>query len=389
VGERKKGRLTDLLKAPAIRSICQVSTGITRGDSPAHSRTISSINPDFSNDQYKRKALPQKMQQGMTMIMNTLANTFDPQLLADDLYEVRRIYTQFFARLTETDWERPVKGEPKEWNLHETVAHLVALNGDGLESIKHTLRGEPYTFTGLDNRYKFNAFNRMGIDKNLNKPGKELCAKLLDILDEAAGIARNLQPGQAELTAQMPIYNRPVRIVEVLSIIMIHVGLFHSAQVTEPGGSPPLWKQLSPEIRHRTIGRVMRAFSLLYRFDIGGSLRNTLAFRVDGPGGGGWTVELSPEAATSSEGTVEHPGLAIHLRETAVFCQMLTSRLNLPMALIRGDMKLRGDLRLFLRMGSLFSVDARPPVAAEARTLSFPRISRGKHRNSQMKRSAP
>jgi len=191
-------------------------------------------------------------------------------------------------------------------------------------------------------------------------PMKELCAKLLDILNEAASIARNLTPRQAELTAQMPIYNRPVRIVEVLSIIMFHVGLFHSAQVAEPADLPPLWMQLSPEIRHRVIGRVMCAFSLLYRFDIGGSLRTTLVFRVDGPGGGEWYVELSPQAATSGEGVVEHPGLVIHMRETDVFCQMLTSRLNLPMALISGAMKLRGDLRLFLRMNTLFSVDARP-----------------------------
>ena len=59
----------------------------------------------------------------------------------------------------------------------------------------------------------------------------------------------------------------------------------------------------------------------------------------------------------------------IHLRDTAVFCRMLTSRLNLPMALISGNMKLRGDLRLFLRMNTLFSVDARPPVAAKVEKL--------------------
>ena len=81
-------------------------------------------------------------------------------------------------------------------------------------------------------------------------------------------------------------------------------------------------------------------------------------------------MELSPDAPTSGEGVVEHPGLVIHLRDTAVFCQMLTSRLNLPMALISGTMKLRGDLRLFLRMGTLFSVDARPPVTANTRILS-------------------
>ncbi len=302
------------------------------------------------------------------MNMNTLSKTFDPQTLADDLCDVRCIYTQFFAGLAEADWDKPVKGSPKEWTLHETIAHLCALNGAGLESIKHTLRGETYTFIGLDNRYEFNAYNRKGIDGHLGIPMKALCAKLLDILDEAASIARNLQPRQAELTAQMPIYNRPVRIDETLSIIMFHVGLFHSAQVAEPAGLPPLWMQLSPEIRHRVIGRVMRAFSLLYRRDIGGSLHDTLVFRVEGPGGGEWYVELSPEAPTSREGVVEHPGLVIHLRDTAVFCQMLTSRLNLPMALIRGAMKLRGDLRLFLRMNTLTSVDARPPVAAKAKS---------------------
>jgi hypothetical protein len=207
---------------------------------------------------------------------------------------------------------------------------------------------------------------------------KVLCAKLLEIITEAASIARDLTPSQAELTVQMPIYNRPVRIVEALGIIMIHVGLFHSAQVAEPAGLPPLWMQLSPEIRHRVIGRTMRAFSLLYRQDIGGSLRTTLVFRVDGPGGGEWYVELSPESPASGEGVVEHPGLAIRLRATDVFCQMLTSRFNLPLALISGAMKLRGDLYLFLRMDTLFSVDARPPVAAKVIISSTPQTLTGR-----------
>jgi hypothetical protein len=136
--------------------------------------------------------------------------------------------------------------------------------------------------------------------------------------------------------------------------------------------------QLSPEIRHRVIGRVMRALSLLYRRDIGGSLRNTLAFRVAGPGGGDWYVNLSPDASTSGEGVAPHPGLVIQLRETAIFCQMFTGRMNLPLALIRGDMKLRGDLRLFLRMDSLFSVDAERKVAANDKILSTPQQMTGK-----------
>jgi hypothetical protein len=286
--------------------------------------------------------------------------TFTPQTLAKDLCEVSRIYAGFLADLDEASWDKPVKGSPKEWTLHETIAHLCALNGDGLESIKHTLRGESYTFIGLDSRYAFNAYNRKGIDEHLDIPMKALCARLLDILDEAASIARDLRADQAEVAAQLPIYNRPVKTAEVLSIIMIHIGLFHTAQVAEPASVPPLWEQLSPEIRHRAIGRTMRAFSLLYRCDIGGSLRTTIVFRIDGPGGGEWYVQLSPEAPTSRAGGVEHPGLVIRLRATDDFCRMLTGRFNPPIGLISGRMRLRGDLRLFLRMGKLFSVDAKP-----------------------------
>lgn len=77
----------------------------------------------------------------------------DPKTLADDLAEVHHIYSRFFAALNESDWDKPVKGSPKEWSLHETIAHQCALNGAGLESIKHMLRGEPYTFSGLDDRF--------------------------------------------------------------------------------------------------------------------------------------------------------------------------------------------------------------------------------------------
>ena len=292
--------------------------------------------------------------------MDTLNKTFDPQTIADDLLEVRRIYSEFFATIQEKDWDKPVKGSPKEWDLHEAVAHLCALNGDGLESIKYALRGEPYTFVGLENRYKLNSFNRKGIDDHLRIPMQELFAEHLGILEESARIARSLTPDQANKTITMPIYNRPVRIAEALSIINFHAGLVHTAQVADPAGVPPLWTRLSPDVRHRLIGRVMRAFSLLYRLDLGGSLRDTIVFRIDGEGGGEWYVKLSPDTPTSDENVVENPSLVIHMRDASVFCRMITVRLNLPLALIRGEMKLRGNLSLFLRMGNLLSLDAKP-----------------------------
>ena len=98
---------------------------------------------------------------------------------------------------------------------------------------------------------------------------------------------------------------------------------------------------------------------------LGGALRATIAFRVDGPGGGEWYVQVSPDLPAFGEGTVERPNLVIHLRDTAVFCQMVTVRFRLATGLLSRQMKLRGDLRLFLRMTTLFSVDARPRGACQ------------------------
>jgi hypothetical protein len=61
----------------------------------------------------------------------------------------------------------------------------------------------------------------------------------------------------------------------------------------------------------------------------------------------------------AAEGISPRPGLTIALRETATFCQMFTGRINLPLALLTGQIKLRGNLGLFSRFGTLFSVDAR------------------------------
>lgn len=286
--------------------------------------------------------------------------TFEPIALADDLCEVSRIYACLFDTLDTTRWDLPSRRGRREWTLHETIAHLCALNGAGLDSITHTLRGEDYTFVGLTTRYELNAYNRRGIDDRLDLSPEALRAELLRVHDSAADVARALQPGQADMTARMPIYNRPIRIAEALGILVMHAGLIHTAQVAEPAGIRPLWTQLRPDIRHREIGRVMRAFSLLYRRDIGRSLSAAIAFQVDGPGGGAWYVDLAPEAATSGEGDADRPRLTLHFRSTDDFCRMLTGRMNAPMALVMGQLKLRGELRLFRRLDRLFSVDARP-----------------------------
>lgn len=285
-------------------------------------------------------------------------NALDTQMLASDLAEVHRIYTELFAGLTAADWERPVKGGDEEWNLREVVAHVGALAQLGQQSIQAALRGEAISFPGLPTRFEFSQFNRQQIAERLHLPVQDLCAALLDALCEAMEMARTLRPAELARTVALPIYNRPVSVRELLAIQVMHPGQIHAAQVAEPAGVPPLWTQFAPDMRHRMIGRVMHAQSILYRQDLGGDMRAVLAYRVGGEGGGSWYITLSPEDPCAAEGDVAQADLSLFFRDTATFCRMSTGRLNLLLALLSGRLRPRGNLRLFLRLGSLFSVDA-------------------------------
>jgi hypothetical protein len=284
----------------------------------------------------------------------------DPQVLSLDLRAVRGVYTQFFDSIDPAALDRTGKADAGGWTLREVVAHLGALNGAGIESVRHTLRGESYTFEGLDDRYHFDGYNRAGIDRALALGDDAVIERAVGVLDDGERIARSLTPRQAATTAPLPIYNRPVRVDETLSIEVLHSGLLHGAQIADPAGEPPLWSHLDETIQHRLVGRLMLAFSLLYRLDLADGLRDSIAFTIDGPGGGDWYLDLRPDGADWHEGVLAHPGLRIRLRGTSILFRMATHRIRMPLALAVGDVRVRGHLRLFAGLGRLTSVDARP-----------------------------
>lgn len=278
--------------------------------------------------------------------------------LALDLSRVRQIYSGFFSRLTPADWQCPTNDGDEAWNLREVVAHLGALTELGQESIEAALHGEAIAFPGLTGRFQFSRFNRRQIDERLHLPPEALASGFLHALSRSIETAGKLTPHELACAVELPIYNRPIRVDELLGIQVMHPGLTHAAQVAEPAGVPPLWEQMDAAMRRRTIGRVMHALSLLYRQDLGGDLRAVLDFKVSGDGGGQWHVVLSPQQARADVGAGSHADLTLSFRDTDVFCRMFTGRLNLLGALLTRRLRPRGDLRLFLRFRSLFSVDA-------------------------------
>jgi len=297
-----------------------------------------------------------------------------PQILAGDLRAVRQAYASFFSTIDPAALERVGKADPGGWTLREVAAHLGALNGAGIDSIRHTLRGETYTFEGLDDRYHFNDYNRAGIDRALEQGVEAALDRAVGVLDDGERIALGLSAAEAATTAPLPIYNRRVRVDETLSIEVLHSGLLHSAQIADPAGEPALWTRLDEGIQHRLISRMLLAFSLLFRLDLADGLRDTIAFRIDGPAGGEWYLDLRPDGAGWHEGPLAHPGLTIRLRGAPTMFRMSTHRIRMPLALATGEVRVRGHLRLFAGLGRLMSVDARPTKSRLGRPeiLSLP-----------------
>jgi hypothetical protein len=294
----------------------------------------------------------------------------DPQILAHDLRRIRDVYASLFASADPDALGRTGKADDGGWTMREVAAHLAALNGAGIESVRHTLRSEDYRFDGLDDRYHFNAYNLAGIDRSLAEGTAHALDRAVAVLDDGEQIARSLSPAQAATTAPLPIYNRRVRIDETLSIEALHSGLLHSAQIADPAGVAPLWTQFDEDVQHRLVSRLMLAFSLLYRIDLAEGLRDTVAFRVGGPGGGDWYLELRPDGADWHEAALAHPGLSIRLRSTATLFRMATQRIRMPVALATGEVRVGGHFRLFAGLGRLTSVDARPKAGRASGSIA-------------------
>jgi uncharacterized protein (TIGR03083 family) len=289
--------------------------------------------------------------------MNAI-DPYHPTTLASDIAQVRRIYAEFFAGLAPEDWRYPTQNGDQEWNLRQVAAHLGSLTQLGQDCAQAALKGEPAPIPQGMTRYEFNRFNRQQIEERLPLPVERLRADLLGALAQSIEMARSLSADELGRTVELPIYNRPIRAAELLGIQVVHPGLTHGAQIAEPAGRPPLWTHLPQQMLPRLIGRMIRALSLLYRSDLAGDMRATLVLKVAGPGGGSWRLGLSPDHPGSTLGDAPQPDLSWWFRDTATFCRMFTGRLNPFKGLLLGRMKLRGDLRLFLRFKTLFSVDA-------------------------------
>ncbi len=282
-------------------------------------------------------------------------DAFDPQTLATDLIEVRRIFDRFFAARSPADWERRTERSGRGWTLRETVAHLDSIGQTYHQSIQAALAGHAYPIPGLVKRTDLPTWNQRQIEARAHLPMTMICDSFLHTLQQAADCAAHLSLTASARTIPLPIYGRPLAVAELLGGQAAHPGIVHAAQVANGASVAPLWVQFTPELMQRQITRFFRMMSLSYWPERGGNLRTTITLIAAGQGGGKWQITLAPEGSSVATEPIPRSTLRVWFRNTDVLCRAFTLQLSPLRALLTAQALAWGDLRLGFRLESLFS----------------------------------
>jgi len=262
------------------------------------------------------------------------------------------LYQRLRPHVDSPAWRAPTRG----WTMAQAVAHLDVMTATGLSAIDDAVAGRRPVFDGIADRRGLEAWNETTIRRRLDEGG-DLLGSLVTGLRRSADRAEQLTVAQLTATVELPIYNAPLPVVDLLGIQTFHPGLTHAAQVVDAVARPPLWVGLAPATRHRMITRLARALGYLYWPDRGGPDGLTIGIRVDGPEGGDWHVVGTPKGAEGGTGRPADTDLTLGFRDLTVACRMFTGRLPLLRSLLRRDLRLRGDIRILRRFSTLFSAD--------------------------------
>jgi hypothetical protein len=282
-------------------------------------------------------------------------NAFDPDVLAADVIEVKRIYAAFFAARSSADWQRHTEPRNQGWTLRETVAHLDAVGQAYLQAAKAKLAGQPCQIAGLLQRTDLPAWNQRQIEERESRPIADICDSFLDTLQQAADIVVRLSPNVLKQRTPFPVYHRPISVGELFAGQAAHPGMVHAAQVARGANVDPLWVHYSPDLLHRQLTRFFHFMSLSYWPERGGNLRAVITMKAAGADGGSWSLTLAPEGCTVEEGSLPRPSLRIWFRNAEALCRALTLQISPLRALLTAQTFAWGKLWLGFQLPRLFN----------------------------------
>ncbi|MEI7769069.1 MAG: maleylpyruvate isomerase N-terminal domain-containing protein [Chloroflexales bacterium] len=280
---------------------------------------------------------------------------FAAYTIASDLLELREIYAGHIQRIPGDAWAQRTERRPSGWTLLETLAHLDAVASVFNTSVRLALAGQPISIPGLAQRTDLPAANRAAINERLPQGPAELTKSFLGILADTASLAARLNPQQLALRVKTPYYGAEPSLAEIFGAALIHAGVIHGAQVAAATRGQPIWSFYSPGIMRRQLTRAFHAMGLAYWPERGGSLHATLAFNVEGHGGGSWYIRVDPSGGEGHIGTVRTADVILSFASADLLCRTLTLQAGILRSVITRRLRLSGNLRLAARMFQLFT----------------------------------
>jgi hypothetical protein len=154
--------------------------------------------------------------------------------------------------------------QASEWTLHQTVAHLVAAAEFYCSALQQTLRHKTFVVPGFQQRQDLPAYNQQEIQRRQHLQPPALIAALQQALTDTVEIAQHLRPDQLSWQVAIPVFNRPLTVLELLETQITHPGMVHAAQIARPANRDPLWRGYEDAFLHRMLTRFFHLMTLIY-----------------------------------------------------------------------------------------------------------------------------
>ena len=281
-----------------------------------------------------------------------------------DFDELKTVLREHFDNTGDMFWKMRTGSREKDWTLHETLAHLVAIAAALNIGADTALRGEPeVVIDGVKERTDLRQWNDSQIEIRTQKTPAELLDDLEAELDKAEATIKNITEEQSEAKTFLKVYNRPARVVDMIDWQFSHPAVVHGSQVSRPMNASPLWQHFSNDHIYRLVDRYTRQFSHAYWQQYGVPEPRIINFTVEGESGGEWHLIASPDGGSANQGSVPVPDYHIVYKDPHTYFGVYSFHIQMQDALKSGDVKVKkGDMEELFSLISLYT--ATPPKAA-------------------------
>ncbi len=103
----------------------------------------------------------------------------------------------------------------------------------------------------------------------------------------------------------------------------------------------------------QTIAGIFSEMESRFKADKAVGMNETFQFDITGEGGGQWNATIADGEATFAEGTLDAPSVTITAMDDD-WVKIVNGQLNPQMAFMTGKIKVKGNIGLATKLGSLF-----------------------------------